>query len=267
MMHPKVKLISFTGGTETGKIIASLAAPHIKKLSLELGGKNANIIFDDADLSKVIPTTVRSSFQNQGEICLCGSRILVQRGIYQEFVDKFLKATEDWTVGDPRDPATKMGALVSKEHYDKVVNYIALAEKEGGKILKGGRRPSHTNPKGNFLEPTIIVGLPHSSAVIQNEIFGPVVTINVFDTEQEAIQMANDVSYGLSASVWTENIGKGNRIARALLVGTVWINCWMVRDLLMPFGGMKQSGIGREGGQCSLDFFTEKKSIATYIRD
>ena len=266
MSHPKVKLISFTGGTETGKIISRLAANNIKQVGLELGGKNANIIFADADLEKVVPMTVKSSFQNQGEICLCGSRIFVEKDIYDIFVPKFLKAIDDWKVGDPKQASTKMGPLVSKEHLQKVMSYIDLARKEGGNILRGGSKPAYTNPKGYFLEPTVIVGLSTKSAVLQHEIFGPVVTINTFEGgEEEAILLANNVSYGLSASIWSQDIGKANRVARRLDVGTAWINCWMIRDLQVPFGGMKGSGIGREGGWYSFDFFTEKKTISTFI--
>jgi aminomuconate-semialdehyde/2-hydroxymuconate-6-semialdehyde dehydrogenase len=261
--HKDVPLISFTGGTETAKTISAIASPLFKKLSLELGGKNPNIIFADADLKNCIPTTVRSSFQNQGEICLCGSRILVEESIYDKFLEKFIAATRDWNVGDPLDPATKMGALVSEDHMKKVLNYIALAKQEGGKIAFGGERLKLQAPfdRGFFVSPTIITGLAPSCRVMQEEIFGPVVTITPFKSMDEAIEIANGVRYGLSASIWTQDISRAHTVAHRIEAGSVWVNTWMQRDLRVPFGGVKDSGIGREGGEFSMDFYTEWKTI------
>eukprot|EP01126_Amoeba_proteus_P001396 TRINITY_DN1039_c0_g1_i4.p1 TRINITY_DN1039_c0_g1~~TRINITY_DN1039_c0_g1_i4.p1 ORF type:complete len:306 (-),score=62.18 TRINITY_DN1039_c0_g1_i4:309-1226(-) len=261
--HPEIKLISFTGGTLTGKRIMVNSAARMKKLSLELGGKNPNIVYHDCNLEKCIQTTVRSSFSNQGEICLCGSRIYVQEGIYDKFISEFISATLKWKVGDPNDRSTNVGALVSQQHMEKVLYYIELAKKEGGVIHCGGERISLPGrcQDGYFVAPTIISGLNHSSKCVQEEIFGPVVVVTKFITEEEVIEKANDTEYGLSATVWTENISRAQRTASALQVGTVWINCWMNRDLRVPFGGMKMSGMGREGGRHSLEFFTETKTV------
>jgi aminomuconate-semialdehyde/2-hydroxymuconate-6-semialdehyde dehydrogenase len=261
--HPDVPLISFTGGTETAKVIASTAAPMFKKTGFELGGKNPNIIFADANLDQCIPITIRSSFQNQGEICLCGSRILVQRAIYQEFLKRFVTAAKEWKVGDPMAPDTKMGPVVSHGHMEKILSYIALAKQEGGKIEFGGTRLKLARPfeNGYFIEPTIISGLAPTCRVMQEEIFGPVVTVTPFETADEAIAIANNVRYGLSASVWTTNLANAHQVAHRLETGTVWINTWMQRDLRVPFGGVKDSGIGREGGDFSMDFYTEWKTI------
>ncbi|KAK9766602.1 hypothetical protein K7432_004202 [Basidiobolus ranarum] len=263
VIHPKVPLISFTGGTVTGAKIAGGAAPLFKKLSLELGGKNANIIFDDCNLEECVTTSIRSSFSNQGEICLCGSRIFVQETIYEKFLEKFVCKAKELTVGNPTEENTDVGALISKEHLAKVSGYVDLAKQEGGTILCGGDKPSlssqHEN--GYFYLPTIITGVSPDSRVMQEEIFGPVVTVFPFKTEEEAIELANNSQYGLSASVWSENGRRGRRIASQLNVGTVWLNCWLVRDLRMPFGGMKASGVGREGADHSMDFFTELKTI------
>jgi acyl-CoA reductase-like NAD-dependent aldehyde dehydrogenase len=258
--HPNVPTLSFTGGTATGRLVMRNSAEHIKRLSLELGGKNPNIIFDDADLTSCVATSLRSSFVNQGEICLCGSRILVQRSIYDTFLDKFVEATKGWTVGPPDHPDTKMGPLVSEQHMDKVLSYIQMAKEYGATIHCGGERLSALGA-GFYVAPTIITGIPFDHAVFQEEIFGPVVTINTFDTEEEAIQLANCVKYGLSATVWTENGKRQRRVANALDAGTVWVNCWLVRDLHMPFGGVKASGVGREGGVHSLDFYSNVKTI------
>jgi len=261
--HPEIPLISFTGGTATGEHIIRGSAPHYKKLYLELGGKNPNIIFDDANLEECVTTTVRSSFSNQGEICLCGSRILVQEGIYPKFVEQFVQATKKMIVGDPRDPKTGMGALVSDIHRNKVESCIELAKKEGGTIVLGGDRP--TVPRdlegGYWLNPTIITDLPWNCTTQREEIFGPVVGITTFKTEEEAIEIANSVKYGLAAMLWTENVKRATRVSQALEVGTVWVNCWMMRDLRMPFGGMKHSGLGRASGYDSIDFYTEQKTI------
>jgi len=261
--HPAVPLISFTGGTVTGQKIQVLAAAHVKRLSLELGGKNASIILKDVDLDKVVPEVVRAGFLNQGEICLCGSKVLVQEEIYDAFLEKFVKAVNDLTVGDPRDPNTFMGPLVSKVHYNKVVSCIEQARREGGKIIAGGEAPQLPAPlnKGNFLRPTVIADLTPCSELHQTEVFGPVVTVNSFKYAHEAVKQANLSPYGLSASVWTKNLSQAHKIARDLRVGTVWINTWLKRDLRMPFGGAKASGLGREGGVHSLDFFTETKTV------
>ncbi len=264
--HPKIPLISFTGGTETGRKIYRDSAEHFKKISLELGGKNPNIIFADCDLQQAVHVSLRSSFLNQGEICLCGSRIYVEDSIYEQFVDAFVLQASHLKVGDPKAADTFLGALVSKEHLEKVQSYVALAKKEHGKILCGGKVPDHLpseNKHGFFLEPTVIVNLAENSRCIQEEIFGPVVTISKFSGEADAIEKANGVRYGLSATVWTGDAEKAQRVAAHLDVGTVWVNDWLLRDLRVPFGGMKHSGIGREGGRYSIDFFTEATTVVT----
>lgn len=265
--HPGVPLISFTGGTATGEKIQSMAAPHFKKLSLELGGKNANIILKDADLKKAIPTTLRSSFLNSGQICLCGSKILVQEDIYEEFMAEFVKQTEALVVGDPKDSKTFMGPLVSKEHLDKVMSMIETAQKDNGKVLTGGtatQLPDHLK-RGYFLRPTIIADLSNCSDLHQTEIFGPVVTVMPFKYPHDAIKWANNSPYGLSASLWTRDVSKAHKLAAQIEAGTVWVNCWLKRDLRMPFGGQKASGLGREGGDHSLDFFTEQKTVCVQL--
>jgi aminomuconate-semialdehyde/2-hydroxymuconate-6-semialdehyde dehydrogenase len=260
--HDDVAAISFTGGTVTGAAVAGNAAPRFKKLSLELGGKNPNLIFTDADLDDAIATSIRSSFWNQGEICLCGSRIFVERAIHDEFVDRFAAATRKLRIGDPLDGATDIGALISEAHLQKVMGYIDLAVKEGGTIVAGGNR---IDRPGYFVEPTIVTGLGCDCRVLQEEIFGPVVTITPFDEEEEAIAFANSTRYGLSATVWTRDLSRAHRVAAALDAGTIWINCWLLRDLRVPFGGMKESGVGREGGFESLNFFTEAKNVCMRI--
>ncbi|HEX7708170.1 MAG TPA: aldehyde dehydrogenase, partial [Thermoanaerobaculia bacterium] len=260
--HPDVPMISFTGGTVTGARVAAAAAPLFKKLSLELGGKNPNLVFADADLDDAIATSIRSSFANQGEICLCGSRIFVERSIYDEFVERFVVATKKLRVGDPADDATDVGALISEAHLEKVAGYLALAREEGGTIVTGGNRLDRA---GFYLEPAVITGLDCNCRTLQEEIFGPVVTITPFDNDEEAIAFANSTRYGLSASVWTQNLQRAHRIAAALDAGTVWINCWLLRDLRVPFGGAKESGVGREGGFESLRFFTEAKNICVKL--
>lgn len=261
--HNKIKAISFTGGTSTGARIASLAAPKFKKLSLELGGKNPNIIFDDCDYENALKTTLLSSFSNQGQICLCGSRIFIHRNIYDKFKEDFVKKVSNFVVGDPQNENTRIGAVVSKQHFDKVLSYIELAKQEGGEILLGGkaRKVEGRCENGYFIEPTIIEGLSYNCRTNQEEIFGPVVTLTPFETEEEVLLMANSTDYGLSATVWTENIKKANRVSNSLKSGIVWVNCWLLRDLRTPFGGVKNSGVGREGGFYALDFFTEKKNI------
>lgn len=259
-----IKAISFTGGTQTGKIIAGIAAPMFKKLSLELGGKNANIIFDDCDFDQALETTMRSSFANQGQICLCGSRIFVQRGVYNKFRDAFVAKTKALTVGDPLSDDTNIGALVSQQHRDKVFSYIELAKEEGGTVIAGGNKVYFDDEhlkNGWFLEPTIIEGLAYDCRTNQEEIFGPVVTITPFDTEEEVLMMANSTEYGLATTLWTQDISKTMRISEQIQSGIVWVNCWLVRDLRTPFGGMKNSGVGREGGLEAIRFFTEPKNV------
>ncbi|MCC6825324.1 MAG: aldehyde dehydrogenase [Acidobacteria bacterium] len=257
--HPDTKAISFTGGTKTGEEIARVAAPMFKKLSLELGGKNPNIIFADCNYDEMIATSVRSSFSNQGEICLCGSRIFVERPIYERFRNDLVESVKALKVGDPADEATDVGAIVSKQHLEKIMSYIELAKTEGGTILCGGQAAA--GMAGFFIEPTVIEGLPFDCRTNQEEIFGPVVTIMPFDTEDEVLRYANSVRYGLSATVWTENLSRAHRVAAALESGIVWINCWLLRDLRTPFGGVKDSGVGREGGFEAVRFFTEEKNI------
>jgi aminomuconate-semialdehyde/2-hydroxymuconate-6-semialdehyde dehydrogenase len=261
--HPKISAISFTGGTATGEHIARTAAPMFKKLSLELGGKNPTIIFDDCDFDDALKTTIRSSFSNQGQICLCGSRIFVQKGIYEKFKQAFVAKVATSIVSFPEDPKANLGAIVSESHLTKILSYIDLAKKEGGEILTGGNRVFLPAPhdKGYYLEPTIIESLPYDCKTNQEEIFGPVVTIMPFDTEEEVLMMANSTKYGLASSVWTTNVKKAHRIADQLNMGIVWVNAWLIRDLRTPFGGMKASGVGREGGLEVLRFFTEPKNI------
>lgn len=265
--HPGVPLISFTGGTATGEKIQAMAASGTKRLSLELGGKNATIVMNDVDLAKVIPQIARASFLNQGEICLCGSKILVQEGIYKEFCEQFAKHVESLTVGDPMDEKTFMGPIVYKTQYDKVMSLLEVAKKDGGKVIAGGGKPELPEKfkNGYFLRPTVVEDLTNCSEIHQTEIFGPVVTVNSFKYPQDAIKWANNSPYGLSASVWTKNLKHAHQIAAALKVGTVWINTWLKRDLRMPFGGAKASGLGREGGDHSLDFFTETKTVCVQL--
>ncbi|XP_044181171.1 2-aminomuconic semialdehyde dehydrogenase-like isoform X1 [Acropora millepora] len=266
VQHPDVPLISFTGSTATGQAITQMSAPFFKKLSLELGGKNAAVIFDDADLEKCISTTVRSSFANQGEICLCTSRVYVQRSIYSAFLEKFIDKTRELKVGSPRDVATNIGALISKEHLAKVLGYVKLAVEEGGTIECGEGKDTPLDipspfAEGYFMQPTVITGLDDSTRCMQEEIFGPVVSIVPFDCEEEVIKRANGVKYGLAAVVWSENLSRAHRVSQKLQAGTVWCNCWLVRDLNMPFGGFKASGIGRDGAKDSYEFYTEAKTI------
>jgi aminomuconate-semialdehyde/2-hydroxymuconate-6-semialdehyde dehydrogenase len=262
--HPRVPTISFTGGTKTGAEIARTAAPLFKKVALELGGKNPNIVFADANLDEALPTSLRSSFDNQGEICLCGSRIFVERSLYPTFVDRFVAETRKLRVGDPLDDSSHLGALISKAHFDKVMTYIRLARDEGGQVLCGGGPPESAGERcrgGCFVQPTVIVGLPADCRVNQEEIFGPVVTIAPFTDEAEAIRLANGTPYGLSATLWTQDLNRAHRLADKLETGTLWVNCWLLRDLRVPFGGTKQSGVGREGGDEALRFFTEPKNV------
>jgi aminomuconate-semialdehyde/2-hydroxymuconate-6-semialdehyde dehydrogenase len=266
--HPGVPLISFTGGTVTGEKIQTLAAPHFKKLSLELGGKNAAIVMKDVDLDKVVPQIARAAFLNQAEICLCASKILVQDEIHDEFVKRFAAHVEQLKVGDPMAEGTFMGPLISRAHYDKVVSCLELAKKENGRVVAGGGAPEDLPEalrEGYFLRPTVIDELTACSELHQTEIFGPVVTVNSFKYAHDAVKLANNSPYGLSASVWTKNLSQAHKIAAGLKVGTVWVNTWLKRDLRVPFGGMKASGLGREGGEPSLEFFTETKSVCVQL--
>jgi aminomuconate-semialdehyde/2-hydroxymuconate-6-semialdehyde dehydrogenase len=262
--HPKINTISFTGGTVTGRKVAEACAPLFKKVSLELGGKNPNIIFADADLEAAISGSVRSSFANQGQICLCGSRVFVERSVYKDFVQRFIEMASQLRIGDPLDDKTDQGAIASKTQLDKIKFYVDLAQKEGGKVALGGKAPESINERcrdGYFFQPTVITDLPVSCRTNREEIFGPVVTITPFDNEEEVITYANDCEYGLASSVWTQNLARAHRVAEQINTGTVWVNCWLLRDLRVPFGGMKQSGVGREGGEEALHFFTEPKNV------
>jgi aminomuconate-semialdehyde/2-hydroxymuconate-6-semialdehyde dehydrogenase len=261
--HPQISVVTFTGGTKTGAEIAKTAAPMFKKLSLEMGGKNPNIIFADCDFEKMMETTIQSSFRNQGEICLCGSRIFIERPLYEKFKTEFVEKVKQLTVGDPLDDATKQGAIVSEVHFNKVINCIKRAESEGGTVLCGGyaENPIGRCLKGYFILPTVIENLGPNCKTNQEEIFGPVVTLQPFDSEEEALLLANATEYGLAATVWTQDISRANRIAAKVQSGIVWVNCWLVRDLRTPFGGVKNSGVGREGGWEALRFFTEPKNV------
>jgi aminomuconate-semialdehyde/2-hydroxymuconate-6-semialdehyde dehydrogenase len=261
--HKDVKAISFTGGTKTGAEIARVAAPQFKKISLELGGKNPAIVFADCDFEVTVNECVRLAFLNQGQICLCGSRIIIERSMYERFKSAFLSKVTQLQVGDPLDEKTDFGALVSEQHLHKVLGYIELAQEEGGTMLTGGKRvfPNGNSEKGYFLSPTVIEGLDPYCRTNQEEIFGPVVTLIPFDSEEQAIAFANCTAYGLAASIWTSNVHKAHTVSAKLKMGIVWINCWMVRDLRTPFGGTKDSGVGREGGWEALKFFTETKNV------
>jgi len=266
-MHPDVPIVSFTGGTVTGKHIATVTAPMFKKLSLELGGKNPNIIFADADFDKSVSMAARAAFTNQGQICLCGSRLFVQEEIYNKFRDALVVKTAKLKVGDPKDTTSNLGAVVSKDHMEKILAKIELAKTLGGKILIGGEREILEGElkDGYYVQPTIIEGLSSDCDINQEEIFGPVVSLIPFKTEEEVVEMANSTKYGLSASIFTENISKAHRVAANIDSGIVWINTWLLRDLRIPFGGMKHSGVGREGGFKSLQFFTEPKNVCVKI--
>ena len=260
---PLVKGVSFTGSTQTGRSIAEKAAPSFKKVSLEMGGKNPNIIFEDCDFEKAVNTTVRSSFENQGQICLCGSRIFVQRSIYQKFKEALKEKASQMVIGDPLSEKTDLGALVSKGHFEKVSSYIKLAKEEKGTILFGGKKPNLEDSlkDGYYLRPTLIEGLDPFSRTNQEEIFGPVASITPFDSEEEVLDWANSTTYGLAGTIWTQDLKKAHRLANKVNSGILWVNCWMKRDLRTPFGGLKHSGVGKEGGLYALNFFTEEKNI------
>lgn len=261
--HPEIKAVSFTGSTRAGRDIAAIAAPMFKKLSLELGGKNPNIIFADSNWAKMMATTVQSSFSNQGQICLCGSRILIERSIYERFKAEFLERVQKLTVGDPLLDTSKQGAIVSAPHYQKVLDCIALAKQEGGTVLLGGHAVKGEGrcENGLFIAPTVMEGLGANCRTNMEEIFGPVVTLQPFDTEEEALSLANTSDYGLSATIWTQDVSRANRMAAKVQSGIIWVNCWLLRDLRTPFGGFKNSGVGREGGLDALRFFTEPKNV------
>ncbi len=262
--HPHVALISLTGESATGKAIMAQAAPTLKRVSFELGGKNPLVVFADADLDMAVTSIIQSSFANQGEVCLCGSRIYVERPIYDAFLERFVEATARLTVGDPLDPGTDLGALISGEHLEKVEGYLRIAEREGGKFLTGSSQRlamPHPLQGGHFVAPTIIADLSQSCRVVTEEVFGPVVTVHPFDSEAEVLGWANASPYGLSATVWTQNLSRAHRVAAAIDAGVVWVNTWFLRDLRTPFGGSKESGIGREGGIHSFEFFSELKNI------
>jgi len=260
--HPEVDLISFTGGTSTGEKVAASAAPMFKKISLELGGKNSSIVFADCDMEKTVAGVVRSGFLNQGQVCLCGSRILVESSVYDEFEAKFVESVEQMRIGDPSDDSTDLGALISRDHLQKVQGYVNLAIEEGGRALTGGAPclPSEFEG-GNWMAPTVIADLSPESRCSTEEIFGPVVTLHRFESEEEAVKIANGTRYGLAGSVWTSDIERGKRVSEAMETGMVWVNTWLHRDLRVPFGGVKDSGVGREGGKWSLGFFSEAMNI------
>lgn len=257
--HPDVRAISFTGETGTGKAIMAAASQTLKKVSFELGGKGATVIFDDANLEEAIPTAVRAAFRNQGQICLAGSRLFVQEAVYERVLSELVVQVQQIRVGDPLDPETQMGALISAEQLAKVQQYIDLGKAEGTLML-GGERPAHL-PKGNFLMPTVFTNLPEGSRLACEEIFGPVLPVISFKTEEELITMVNSTPYGLSASIWSQDVNRCHRVSQRIRMGIVWVNCWFARDLRTPFGGQKASGIGREGGRYGLEFFSEAKAV------
>jgi aminomuconate-semialdehyde/2-hydroxymuconate-6-semialdehyde dehydrogenase len=267
--HPSIKAISFTGGTTTGAEIAKVAAPMFKKLSLELGGKNPNIIFADCNFEEMLNTTLRSSFSNQGQICLCGSRIFIEKPLYEKFKIAFIEKVKKMKVGDPASPETKTGAIVSEGHMHKILDCIKNAVLEGGNLIAGGNRVFLEGDlkNGFYIEPTVIEGLPFNCKTNQEEIFGPVVTIMPFDNEAEVIAYSNSTNYGLAATIWTQDLNRAHRVADKLETGIAWINCWLVRDLRTPFGGVKSSGVGREGGWEALRFFTEPKNICIKLQN
>lgn len=267
--HPRVGAVSFTGGTATGRTVARTAAPEFKKLSLELGGKNPTLVFADADLDRAVAGTEQAGFANQGEICLCGSRVLVQRAIFDDFVERFVDRVSKLRIGDPSEANTQVGALISAAHREKVEGYLQLARDEGGTVRCGGERPRLDGESANgfYLTPAVITGLAPDCRTATEEIFGPVVTVHPFDTEDEALAIANGVRYGLSASVWTTDLDRAHRVSAKLECGMVWVNTWLLRDLRVPFGGVKDSGVGREGGRWSLEFFSEARNVCIRLNE
>ena len=260
--HRGIDLVSFTGGTLTGSKVAEAAAPQFKKISLELGGKNSSIVLDDCDIDLAVKGVVRSGFMNQGQVCLCGSRVLVQDGIYDQFVGRFIEEVEAMKIGDPSDEQTELGALISAEHLEKVEGYIELAKEEGGTVLTGGYPCLPKSLEGgNWISPTVVSGLKTDSRCSTEEIFGPVVTVHRFQDDEEAIEIANNTRYGLAGSVWTGNVDRGRKVADSIHTGMVWVNTWLHRDLRAPFGGVGDSGVGREGGKWSLGFFSEATNV------
>jgi len=266
--HPKVKAVSFTGGSNTGTLIKQATAPQHKKLSLELGGKNPTLVFADCDFDQTVKEVARSAFANQGQICLCGSRIYIERSLYEKFTQALVEEVNQLVIGDPLLPKTQFGALVSKQHMDKVLRYIELAQQEGGQVLTGGEQVKINGrcADGYFVQPTIIAGLNNSCRTNQEEIFGPVCTVQAFNSDEEALALANDSEYGLACSLWSSDINRCHSMAKKLNTGIVWINCWLLRDLRTPFGGMKASGSGREGGLEAMRFFTEPKNVCIQYR-
>ncbi|HTZ51079.1 MAG TPA: aldehyde dehydrogenase [Spirochaetia bacterium] len=258
--HPGIGAIAFTGETTTGKAIMQAASTNLKKVSFELGGKNPFIVFADAAMDEAVDAAARAAFLNQGEICLCGSRTYVQRSVYEAFMEKFIAKSREHVVGDPMAPATKVGALISKEHYDRVCGYLDLARNEGGKLVTGGGRPKGLS-RGYFLEPTIITGVDRGCRIVQEEVFGPVVTVEPFDTEEDVVRLANDTKYGLSASVWTSDVKRAFRVGEQIEAGLTWVNTWFMRDPRTPYGGVKESGIGRQGGAWAVDFYSEQSTV------
>ena len=260
--HPEVDAISFTGETGTGKAIMAAASATLKKVSFELGGKGANVIFDDADLAEAIPTAIRAAFRNQGQICLAGSRLFVQRGVLDKVQKEIVARIKDLKVGDPLKHDTQMGSIISEEQFKKIAGYIKQGRTDGQLLLGGDRYDAgKAHEKGFFIQPTVFAGLGNDSSLCQEEIFGPVLPIVAFDTEEELIAMVNSTSYGLSCSLWSQDVNRCHRVSTGIRTGIVWVNCWFARDLRTPFGGMKMSGVGREGGRYSLDFFSESKTV------
>ncbi len=268
--HADTPTISFTGGTATGRAIASVAGPMFKRVALELGGKNPNLVFADADMDRAVGESVRAAFTNQGQICRGGSRIFVERPAYAPFLGRFVERARALRIGDPEDEATEFGALISADHRKRVTAHVEGARRDGGRVECGGRAiegPTARTHGGFYFEPTVVTGLAPSCALMQEEVFGPVVTVTPFDTEDEAVALANGTRYGLASMVWTSDLSRAHRVASRIEAGVVWVNCWMVRDLRTPFGGVKQSGVGREGGNEALRFFTEPTNLCVRVGD